>query len=100
VEEDENARRLRHKNEFRFAFLVDCIYAAHMDDQYGHINYGDIENKLEKPSAEGFIQYFSVTEHPLHGILMANKCGEKEVIHIFLTILLDEFYVVIYTTWL
>jgi hypothetical protein len=85
-EEDENEKQKRDENNFRFAFMVECIYAAHMDTN-GDIKYGKIAEKLRRPRTS----YPNVAAHPLHKIVTKNKCAEAEVIEAVLTLMLDRF---------
>jgi hypothetical protein len=88
--ENENEKQKRDENNFRFTFMVDCIYAAHMDADR-KIKYGEIAEKLRKPATANFVAYSNVAAHPLHGIVTENKCAEEEVIQAFMTLMLDRF---------
>jgi hypothetical protein len=64
--------------------MVDCIYAAHINDENNDgFDFEAISEKLQ-------IRHLHVKEHPLYGILMANKCGEDEVVQTFLGVLNNE----------
>jgi hypothetical protein len=60
------------------------------DGNDGDIDFEAITEKLQ-------LRHWRVKEHPLYGNLMANKCGEEEVVHAFLHVLQNEIFQVIFS---
>jgi hypothetical protein len=60
------------------------------DGDEGGINFEAIGQKLQT-------RHLRVKEHPLYGILMANNCGEEEVVQTFLIVLQNQLFEVIFS---
>jgi len=92
-EQNVDELRLQQKYLFKYGFIMDCIYAYYMEDDYE--NLSDYENiDFSKVDTAAITKVEMVEQHPFYHILTENKCASEEEIRIFMNLIISRIQVI------